>query len=62
MTPVEHARVYTTAFIFRLPQAAGRAMRHYGGEGSEISEGKWLTTLDDFRNWLRLGLTARESE
>ena len=20
----------------------------------------WLTTLDDFRNWLRLGLPARE--
>jgi hypothetical protein len=25
-------------------------------ERSEIVEGKWLAALDDFRNWLALGL------
>jgi hypothetical protein len=27
----------------------------------QLIEKKWLTSLDNFRNWLRLGLEVRES-
>ena len=38
----------------------GRSASRISRTSAQICEGNWLAALDDFRNWLELGLEARE--